>query len=227
MVLSYHLVPGSMAIAIATPISLGKHHGSLNLTSQANHETWYPEVSREFTVLQSHIFFASSVQNWITTRKFNLVTWMIHDCQLCTLNILDSQVFFIQSIPQDPCMVYFTSFKLIFMVFLNVGKYNIPYIECLENFVVVNPPCHKTVVFTDAPRHYHPHLNDAITSTAHNVRLGHDLGGLFQAQGGCDGYLISKGKMVGKPLGWGPLNNQPPIYNTIWLYVCLCFWYPS
>ena len=54
-----------MAIAIATPISLGKHHGSLNLTSQANHETWYTEVSREFTVLQSHIFFR------ITCAKLN------------------------------------------------------------------------------------------------------------------------------------------------------------
>ena len=105
---------------------------------------------------------------------------MIHDCQLCTLNILDSQVLFIQSIPQDPCMAYFPLSKLIFMVFLNVGTYNIPYIECLENFVLVKSslPLNSFVV-TDAPRHCHPHLNDAITSTAHNVRLGHDLGGLL------------------------------------------------
>ena len=127
MVLSYQLVPGSMA-SLATPISLGKDHGPFT----SHHKlTMKPGTQRFHVSLPSYkaiFLFASSVQNWITTRKFNLVTWMIRYCQLCTPNILDSQVLFIQSIPQDPCMVYFPSFKLIFMVFLNVGKYTIHWV---------------------------------------------------------------------------------------------------
>ena len=40
--------------------------------------------------------------------------------------------------------------------------------------------------------------------------------GMFLFLGDILRHLTSKGKMVGKPLGWGPLNNQPHWYTSLY-----------
>ena len=172
------------------------------------------EVSCEFTILQSHIFLR------IICAKLN------HNTQIQSGNMDDSLLSIVYS--KHPRFagflfnlshrihVWYISLHLSwFLWYINVGKY-IPYIE---SFGKSSLP--QTVFFTDSPRHYHRHLNDAITSTAHNVRLGHDLGGLFQGQGAVmDIWYLFHRENGGKTRGMVPLIFKP-IYT---LYIVGIYW---
>ena len=104
-------------------------------------------------------------------------------------------------------MVYFPSFKLILW---SVYK-------CREIYTI---PATNSF-FTDSPRHYHRHLNDAITSTAHNVRLGHDLGGSVSKKGA----VMDIGYLLHRENGGKTRRMVPLIINPIYtLYIVGIYW---